>query len=75
MKKYLIYLILALGFFCLGAVHKKSKVDRLVVAVYDYIEVLDDTVDRKSLSIADRTQLKRARRDLEVLYRDVKYGR
>ncbi|HPR65276.1 MAG TPA: hypothetical protein PK014_13785 [Thermoanaerobaculia bacterium] len=75
MKRFLLLLVMGLILFCMGAKSQETRADRLVLAVHDYLVVLDSTVDRDRLTLIERTKLDRAKRELETLYREVKYRR
>jgi len=63
-------LLAALACLLLGYAHGSSRLDRLAVAVRDFVEIYDRTVDPNGMSVNDRIRFRAMKRELERLARE-----
>ena len=64
-------LLAALVCLLLGYTHGSSRLDRLAVAVRDFVAIYERTVDLKGMSVNDRIRFREMRRELDRLAREI----
>jgi hypothetical protein len=62
-------LLAALACLLLGYAHGSSRLDRLAVAVRDFVALYERTVDLKGMSVNDRIRFREMKRELDRIAR------
>lgn len=69
-REWLRLLLVALACFLLGSARGSSRLDRLTVAVRDFVALYERTADLDGMSVNDRIRFREMKRELERLARE-----